>query len=236
VVDTRRWWVRGLLVGLDDGARVVWEVLDAGVLNRYVFERAAGCSLASRAYLVDALRSLLRWALAAGRVETDLTPGILRARMSRARLPRGLAPAQVDAMAAAMNPDPVVDARDRAVVVMLARLGLRAGEAAGLSLDDIDWAVGRLRVVGKNQRRLVLPLLDDVGRVFVAWLRLRPVAEDRAVFVRLRASIRGLSVQGISDIVKHVAERAGLGLAHSYLWRHTAAMNVISAGGILVDA
>ena len=86
------------------------------------------------------MRSLLRWALATGRIDRDLSRGILRPRATRATLPRGLTPGQVDALLAAASPATRVGMRDRAVVITLSRLGLRAGEAAGLTLDDIDWA------------------------------------------------------------------------------------------------
>lgn len=138
---------------------------------------------------------------------------------------------------AACDPTTVAGARDRTVVTLLSRLGLRAGETADLSLDDLDWAVGRLPVVGKGQRRLTLPIPVDVGEALVAWLRLRPMGgDDRALFVRLRAPIHALTSAGISDIVKHRAEVTGLGVVHAHRLRHTAAMNVISTGGTLVEA
>jgi site-specific recombinase XerC len=94
-----------------------------------------------------------------------------------------------------------------------------------------------LTVVGKGQRRLTLPLPVDVGQALVAWLRVRPAdGADRALFVRLRPPIRALTSAGISDIVKHRAEAAGLGVMHAHRLRHTAAMNVIAAGGTLVEA
>jgi site-specific recombinase XerC len=145
----------------------------------------------------------------------------LRPRTTRATLPRGLTPGQVDALRAAASPVTRVGVRDRAVVIALSRLGLRAGEAAGLTLDDIDWAAGRLTVIGKGQRRLALPLPADVGQALMAWLRVRPEdAQDRAVFVRLRAPIRRLSSAGISDIIVHLADRAGLGVMHAHRLRH----------------
>jgi site-specific recombinase XerC len=179
----------------------------------------------------------MRWALAAGRVERDLTGGILRARASRVTLPRGLSVPQVEALLAACDAGTVSAVRDRAVITVLWRLGLRAGETAGLLLDDVGWAAGRLSVVGKNQRRLTLPLPVDVGEALVAWLHVRPAAAvDRALFVRLRSPIRRLSSAGISDIVKHRAEAAGLGVVHAHRLRHSAAMNVIATGGSLVEA
>lgn len=230
-------WVAPFVETLVDGDVVDWSVCDVAALNAFVTERAAGFSAASCTLLVDATQSLMRWALASGRVDHDLTGGILRTRGTRATLPRGLSPVQVEALVAACDPATVVGVRDRAVITVLWRLGLRAGEAAGLSLDDVDWAAGRLRVIGKGPRRLTLPIPADVGQALVAWLRVRPTsAAVRALFVRLRPPTGPLSSAGISDIVKHRAEAAGLGVVHAHRLRHTAAMNVIAAGGALVEA
>lgn len=234
----RRSWVYGLVDALPViGGVVDWSGCDVVLLNGFIEERSAGFSPASRTLIVDATRSLMRWALAAGRVERDLTGGILRARTTRATLPRGLSPQQVTALLSACDPRTVVGVRDRAVITVLWRLGVRAGEAAGLRLNDLDWAAGRVTVVGKGPRRLTLPLPVDVGQALVNWLGVRPAgASDRSMFVRVRPPIQGLTSAGISDIVKNRAEAAGLGLVHAHRLRHTAAMNVIAAGGTLVEA
>jgi site-specific recombinase XerC len=237
VVRNRRGWAGGFVVALADGDAVRLEDAGVAMVNAYIAERGKGYAPASCSLLVSAMRSLLRWALATGRIDRDLNRGILRPRATRAALPRGLTPGQVDALLAAASPATRVGVRDRAVVITLSRLGLRAGEAAGLTLDDIDWAAGRLTVTGKGQRRLTLPVPADVGQALVAWLRVRPEdAQDRAVFVRLRAPVRRLTSAGISDIIVHLAERAGLGVMHAHRLRHTAAMNVIAAGGTLTKA
>lgn len=142
----------------------------------------------------------------------------------------------MDALRAACSPATVVGVRDRAVITLLSRLELQAGGIANLNLDDIDWAARRLTFVGKGQRRLSLLIPVDVGEALVAWLRVRPSdSADRALFVRLRQPICALTSARISDIVKHRAEAAELGLVHAHLLRHTAAMNVIAAGGTLVE-
>jgi site-specific recombinase XerC len=234
----RRIWVAELVDSLPPaGDCIDWSGCDIATLNTFIAERSAGFSPASCTLIVDATRSLMRWALAAGRVGHDLTGGILRSRGTRATLPAGLSPAQVEALLAACSPATVVGVRDRAVITVLWRLGLRAAETASLGLDDVDWAAGRLTVVGKGQRRLTLPLPVDVGQALVAWLGARPTdGSDRALFVRVRPPIGGLTSSGISDIVKHRAEAAGLGVVHAHRLRHTAAMNVIAAGGTLVEA
>ena len=230
-------WVGEFVDSLAGNDAIDWSRCDVNALNGFVGQRSRGFSSASCTGIVDALRSLMRWALATGRVERDLTGGILRARASRVTLPRGLSAAQVEALLAACDAGTVSAIRDRAVITVLWRLGLRAGETASVLLDDVDWAAGRLRVVGKNERRLTLPLPVDVGEALVAWLQVRPTeAVDRALFVRMRPPIRSLSSAGISDIVKHRAEAAGLGVVHAHRLRHSAAMNVIATGGSLVEA
>ena len=156
VLRNRRGWAGGFVAALADGDAVRWEDSGVAMVNAYIVERGKGYAPASCSLLVSAMRSLLRWALATGRIDRDLSRGILRPRATRATLPRGLTPGQVDALLAAASPATRVGVRDRAVVITLSRLGLRAGEAAGLTLDDIDWAAGRLTVIGKGQRRLAL--------------------------------------------------------------------------------
>ena len=234
----RRIWMAELVDSLcptDD--RIDWSTCDVATLNTSIVARSAGLSSASCTLIVDATRSLMRWALATGRVTHDLTGGILRTRATRVTLPRALSPTQVEALLAACYPKSVAGVRDRAVITLLWRLGLRAGETAHLCLDDIDWSAGRLSVVGKGPRRLTLPLPVDVGRALVTWLAVRPTnACDRALFVRVRPPIRALSSAGISDIVKHRGEAAGMGAVHAHRLRHTAAMNVIAGGGNLIEA
>lgn len=234
----RRGWVAALIDSMPtaDGS-IDWTACDVATVNEFIAQRSAGFSPASRTAIVDATRSLMRWALATGRVEHELTGGILRARTSRVTLPRGLLPDQVEQLLAACRAQSVAGIRDRAVITMLWRLGPRAGEVAGLSLDDVNWAAGRITVVGKGQRRLTLPLPADVGEAVVQWLRVRPThALDRALFVRLRQPITALTSAGISDIVKHRAEAAGLQGVHAHRLRHTAAMNVMASGGSLLEA
>lgn len=157
VIRNRRHWVSGFISVLVDDNTVGWDEVDVGSVNAYIAECGKGYAPPSCSLLISAMRSLLRWALVTRRIDRDLNHGILRTRVTRATLPRGLTSAQLDALLAATDPATRVGARDRAVLITLARLGLRAGEAAGLMLEDIDWAAGRLSVVGKGQRRLTLP-------------------------------------------------------------------------------
>ncbi|MEI2785471.1 MAG: tyrosine-type recombinase/integrase [Candidatus Nanopelagicales bacterium] len=223
------------LVAGADGS-VQWDRLDASIVNTYVAER--GQRLTAWPLVLDivgAVRCLLRWALSTGHLDRDVTPGILKPPGTKRSLPRGVDAGQVAALLAACDPATALGARDRAVVLILVRLGLRAGEAARLTLDDIDWATGRVKVTGKG-REHVLPLPVDVGQALEAWLRLRPPALDRAVFVRIRAPRQMMTVSGISGIVARLSGLAGIDPIHAHRLRHTAAMDVLAAGGTLTEA
>ena len=237
VADQQRWagpFLTGLLT--TDG-RIDWTQASCAGVNSYVAARGSGYSLASRRHLVAAVRSLLRWAFATGRTAYPMSGGVLRAPSSRTGLPCGLRPAQVQAITAAAGSATATGARDLAVVMMFSRLGLRASEVAELTLDDIDWAGGRLSVVGKSARRLTLPLPADAGTALVDYLRVRPArGTDRAVFLRARPPWVRLSRQGTSGIVARLAARAGLGTIHAHRLRHTVATQVVAAGGSLVEA
>lgn len=235
-ITARCHYATGLLGVLtaEDGS-VDWRRLDASIVNAYVAERGRHYGPVARAHIVDAVRCLLRWALSTGHLDRDLTPGILKPAGTHRSLPRGVDAEQVAALLGVCDPATAIGARDRALILVLVRLGLRAGEAARLSLDDIDWAGGHLKVTGKG-REHVLPLPVDVGRALEAWLRLRPPALDRAVFVRMKAPRQMMTTSGTSGVIARLSDLAGLDPIRAHRLRHTAAMDVLAAGGTLTEA
>jgi integrase/recombinase XerD len=120
---------------------------------------------------------------------------------------------------------------------MLARLGVRAGEVAALALEDVDWRSGELVIVGKGRRSERLPLPVDVGEAIVEYLRAgRPsTAQDRCLFVRVRAPHHGLTTGGVTQVVVSAARRAGLGQIHAHRLRHSAATEMLRAGAGLEE-
>ena len=187
---------------------------------------------------VVALRSLLRFLHLDGALERSLTgavPSVFGPRLSG--LPKRLEPGQVDALIASCDRSTVIGTRDLAILTVLARLGLRAAEVAGLSLEDIDWRAGELVVRGKGARSERLPLPADVGEAIVGYLHDgRPSsAQDRAVFVRVRAPHHRLSPGAITYVVEAAALRAGLGRIHAHRLRHTAASEMLRAGATLPE-
>jgi integrase/recombinase XerD len=189
--------------------------------------------------IVTALRSLLRFLHVDGVITVPLAGAVPSpAGYSLAGLPRALEPGQVEAMLASCDLATATGRRDRAVLLLLSRMGLRAGEAAGLGLDDIDWRRGEITVRGKGGRRDRLPLPADVGTAIVAYLRDgRPAsALDRTVFIAAQAPREALSYTGITTIVAEAAARAGIpGPVHAHRLRHSAATAMLRGGGSLTE-
>jgi integrase/recombinase XerD len=185
---------------------------------------------------VTALRALLVFLHATGVVAQPLScvvPTVASWRL--AGLPIGLTRTQMQDLLGACDRSTAVGGRDLAIVTLLARLGLRAREAAALTLGDIDWRAGTLTVHGKANRHEQLPLPVDVGSALVAYLEdgRPPFASGRAVFIRAKAPYRALDHKSISTMVGRAASRAGLGTVHAHLLRHTLATDVLGGGASL---
>jgi integrase len=183
------------------------------------------------------MRSLLAWAFRTEKVSSLMGAGVLAPGRPRAGLPNVPTAQQVKAIIAAADRSVPLGRRDYAIAVMISRLGLRAGEVAGLGLDDIDWHRGQITVCGKGGRILTLPLPDDVGTALVEYLRdPRRAGGTRFVFLRSRPPLVGLTRQGVSGVVAQLARRAGLGTLAAHRLRHWAATAVLAGGGSLIEA
>ena len=128
--------------------------------------------------------------------------------------------------------------RDLAMLTLLARLGLRAGEVAALTLDDIDWRAGEITVTGKGRRSERLPLPADAGEAVAAYLRdgrPEPFEGARNVFLRVRAPHRGLTSTGVSQAVFAAGQRAGIEGVFAHRLRHSAATGMLRAGASLPE-
>jgi integrase len=148
-----------------------------------------------------------------------------------ASLPKSLSVDEVAALLASCDRRTRFGRRHFAVLALLARLGLRAGEVAGLCLEDIDWRCGELIVRGKGPKEERLPLPADVGEAIAGWLqRGRPRCAAREVFIRVRAPHRRLSPGGVSAIVRAACARAGVAEINAHRLRHTAATEMLRAG------
>jgi integrase/recombinase XerD len=187
--------------------------------------------------LATALRSLLRFWHVEGLTNGPLDRAVPKVANRRPALPRGLEPAQVQALLASCDRGTAAGRRDLAILVLLARMGLRAGEVAALALDDIDWRRGELTIRGKGNRRDRLPLPADAGEAVVAYLwHGRPgTALDRSVFIRIKAPHQGLTSVGVTQAVAAAARRAGLGTIYAHRLRHSAATAMLAHGGSLAE-
>lgn len=219
--------------GADFGTLVADEV------TGFLLDRARSEKLGSVKVTATAIRSLLRWMFLAGITPRRLDGAVGPvAYSSYAGLPKSLTDTQMQAVVREAGSSNVGAARNIALVAVLARLGLRAGEAAALLLDDIDWRSGTIVVPGKAGRSAVMPLPVDVGAALAEYLSAgRPVADDRHVFLRVLAPHRAMSPAGISQVITGVGARAGIdGRIGAHRLRHYAATAVLAAGGDLTEA
>jgi integrase/recombinase XerD len=184
-----------------------------------------------------ALRSLLRYWHVQGLVRGPLDKAVPRTANRRPGLPQPLEAGQAAALLASCDQRTPVGRRDLAMLTLLARLGLRAGEVAGLTLEDIDWRSGEITIAGKGGRRDRLPLPPDAGEAIAAWLQHgRPAgALDRYVFIRVHAPRCGLTAGGVTQAVAAASHRAGLGTIYAHRLRHTAATAILAGGGSLAE-
>ena len=185
-----------------------------------------------------ALRSLLRFLHLQGVTASPLAGAVpTAANWKLSGLPRHLTQEETARILDSCDLATVTGRRDRAVLLLLARMGLRAGEAAGLRLDDIDWRAGEITVRGKGNRHERLPLPPDVGEALAAYLRDgRPAeAQGREVLAGVRAPHRPLTRGAVTQIAARASQRCGLGTVFAHRLRHTAATGMLSAGASLEE-
>ena len=211
--------------------------LNTAQVSEFVLSECRRCKVASAKAATTRLRALLRFLYVVGLTPNALAGGVASVASWRlASLPKAMDAAQVARLLRSCDRRRAMGRRDFAVLMVLSRLGLRAGEVAKLQLDSIDWRAGEVVVQGKGGREDRLPLPVDVGEAIVAWLeRGRPQCVDRSLFTRVRAPQQGLSSGGVSVIVRHACARAGLSPAGAHRLRHTAATAMLRAGGSLAE-
>jgi site-specific recombinase XerD len=212
-----------------------WAQLSPLEITEFVLHASRRFTIGHCRYVITDLRSLLRFLYVRGEVSQDLSgcvPAVAGWRL--AHLPKALEPQQIECLLRDGCPRSQAPRRDAAIVRLLVRLGLRAGEVAALELDDIDWRSSEIVVRGKG-REARLPLPHDVGRAVAAYLRLRPSADTRKVFLRHRAPHRALSSMGVRAAATHALRRAGITAGGTHLLRHTAATQMLRHGASLSE-
>jgi integrase/recombinase XerD len=227
---------RVFLEGFETRAGLCLQQLSAAEVSSFLARECPRRSASRARNLVCALRSLLRYLHVVGVIEKPLVWAVPSVADLRDRtLPRGLEPAAVTRLLASCDRRTLIGRRDYAILVLLSRLGLRAGEVAAIGLDDIDWRAGLLLVRGKGSRQDVLPLAVDVGEAIVSYLRYRPRCECRALFLRVTAPRQGLNRSTVAWVVRAACDRVGLPRVGSHRLRHTAATEMLRAGASLVE-
>ncbi|OXC78311.1 site-specific integrase [Caballeronia sordidicola] len=231
-------FVRGFLEDCFGKGRVTLSRLCAGDVVRFVQRQAPRLQPKRAKLLTAALRSFLRYVRYRGDITLDLAAAVpVVANWSMPSIARGIAPDQTRQLLASIDQRSATGRRDYAILLLLARLGLRSGEVASLELDEIDWSAGRLSVRGKSGHRNELPLPADVGKAIATYLiRGRPRSTCRRVFLRARAPITGFSgASGVGSVVRHALQRAGIDAptmgAHQF--RHGLATEMLCHGASL---
>ena len=188
------------------------------------------------------LRSFLRFCEFRGEVSAGLAASVpsVATWTTTPPIPKAIAAEHAQRAIDSCNRLTAVGLRDRAVLLLLARLGLRACEIIRLTLDDIDWDQAQLRIHGKGGREGLLPLPADVGTAIAAYLQHgRPPCEDRHLFLRSMAPIRGLldGSDGVGSIVRYALERAKVDAPHrgSHQFRHALAAQMLRHGASLTE-
>lgn len=211
------------------------ERLSADRARRSLARLCVGRSGASARNVASAVRSWLGFLHLEGLIALPLAQAIptgpVRASSS---LPQTVDADTVAALLDTCDRSSVLGRRDYAVLLVIARLGLRAGEVAALELDNIDWRAGEIVIHGKDRRLDRLPLPTDVGEALADYLREgRPAACCRGVFVRLLAPHRPLGASGITQIVYRACNRAGVTRFGAHRLRHATATGMLAAGASL---
>lgn len=215
------------------------EQLRAQDLHRFVVREIQRVSRTHGKIVITAMRSFMRFLLLRGAIQTDLArtlPGVATWRLSH--LPRSLPPEQVEQLLACCDRGSPSGKRDYAILLLLARLGLRGGEVVHMALEDLDWERGELVVRGKGQRLERLPLPADVGAALARYLcEVRPPCATRRVFVRMDAPCQGLAQSGVCCVVRRALARAGLDPERkgAHLLRHSLATNLLRRGASLSE-
>jgi integrase/recombinase XerD len=227
---------RALLVRVFPDQRINWSNLTAGQIADFVSGRAQKLSLVSRQNPATAIRSLLRFLTGEGLIRGGLdgaVPPIWRSK--HATVPRHVSAEQLENVLALCPSEGSGAMRDRAMLLLSARLGLRPSEVLRLRLQDLDWTAGSVLIrAGKTSRERVLPLPEDAGTALARYLHeARPVSTDRAVFLSRGPGHPAIRSNGfMAKLVNRLLRQAGIGAPCSgaYVLRHTLATTMVRSG------
>lgn len=233
-------FIRNFLKGRFGNGRATLSRLRACDVVRFVQREAPRVHPKRAKLLTSALRSFLRYARFRGESILDLAAVVPPvANWSMPSIPRAISAKQVRQLLLSIDRRTAMGRRDYAILLMLARLGLRSGAVAFLELEDIDWSAGLLRVRGKMGQHNELPLSKEVGDAIAAYLRRgRPDCSSRRVFLRTKAPICGFrGACGVGSIVRHALQRAGVDAPTygTHQFRHGLATEMLRKGSSLAE-
>ncbi len=206
----------------------------------FAMHYAQGRTSKSTQTMLTALRSWLRFLYLRELISEELADRVPSVAFWRqASHPKWLADEDIERVLNGCDRHSAIGQRDYAVLLLLARLGLRAGEVLLLELDDIRWEAAEITIHGKGPRLKRFPLPDDVGAAIAAYLKnARPRCDSRRVFLRVRAPYRGLGhASTVDTIVSDALQRAGLDppMKGAHLFRHSLATRMLRNGATLIE-
>ena len=230
--------VRDFLNFRFSGGEVSLAQLRAVDVTDFVQRKVSRLNMRRAKIMTTALRSFLSYARYRGDITSDLAAAVpIVANWSLSSIPRAIGRDEVTRLLASIDRDTPVGCRDYAMILALARLGLRSSEVVSLELDDIDWVAGQIHVRGKAGQRNDLPLPADVGEAIADYLRKsRPRNASRRVFLRDKAPIRGFTgPSGLGSVIRRSLKRAGIDAptTGTHQFRHGLASEMLRGGASL---
>jgi integrase/recombinase XerD len=211
---------------------------DAELIRNFILSRTKGKSRSNAKEVTSVMRMFLRYLIAEGRCRAGMDHAVPTIAMWRlSALPRYLPAAEIERVIASCDRSTAVGLRDRAAVLLMTRLGLRAGDIRTMDLRDLDWTRASVRVSGKSRYEVQLPLTQEVGDALLEYLRRGrpPVQDTTRVFVTMLAPWKPLQVSSISAIVERAIARAGIEAPFrgAHVLRHSAATAMLREGANL---
>lgn len=209
-------------------------------ISRFILRHAHTMSISCTQSMITALRSFFSFLYQRGQIHTNLAAAVpFVSRWRYTPVPKFLQPEQIKRILEACDQKTAMGQRNYAILLLLARLGLRAGEIVNMELEDINWESREIMVKGKSKREQKLPLPDEVGQAIVAYIRYgRPLCSSRKVFIRMKAPRHGFTgSENVCTIVRQSLKDAGIEMDFKgvHLFRYTLATNMLSGGATIKE-
>ncbi len=220
-------------------SRILLKNLIPADINKFIFEQTKVYTLRRVQTITTALRSFFIYLRFHGDIKVDLAASVPTvADRSQVELPKYLPTEDVNKLLHSCDQTRPVGIRDYALLILLARLGLRTREILKMTLDDINWETGIITVYGKGGYQEQLPIPKDVGQAIVTYLKkVRPKCDTRGLFVSTKGPIKELTRPSICAIVRRACQRVGLSPPHqgAHLLRHSLATRMLREGAAMTE-